>query len=147
MVVKENPENEEFIINDGKDSLNISGDAAYLYFFDQSLMVEIGITIENNSMDTLLITNTDSLVSKYYSFDKRGKFPKTKDEPIVCYPKSKKEVTGVVYWYETKWPFPYGQKGWPKLPEDEEITFKLPTLIKGNRQITFKELHFILPKE
>lgn len=147
MVSKENPECERCYIYNDKDSINISGRAAYLYFFDQSLNIEIGITIENNSMDTLIISNTDSVMSKFYSFYKRGRSPRAKDGAIVCYPKSKNEVSGVVYWYETKWPFPYNQKDWPKLPEDEEVTFKLPTLVKGNRQITFNDFHFILPKE
>lgn len=146
MLNKDNPESESYYIHDDKDSISIEIDAAYYYMFDSSLNIEIGMLIENNSRDTMIIKYDDeSLLSKHYSYYKRGRFPG--DRIIVIYPKSKKEYSGIMFSYETRWPFLYNQKGWPKLPEDEEITFKLPTLIKGGRQITFDELHFIPPKE
>jgi hypothetical protein len=84
--------------------------------------------------------------SKYYNFKSISSSQDRKIGDIIIYPKNIKEYTGIVFSYETKWPFPYNPKEWPKVPKDEEITFNLPTLIKGDRQINFKELHFILPK-
>lgn len=149
MVNKDNPEIEEHIINDEKDSLYIKVDAAYYFVFSISLDVEVSILIENNSSDSIVvINNTESLFSKYYSYKKARVFPNNKEGGIVIYPKNKEKFQYVNYLYITgTWPFPNGQKEWPKLPEDEEVTFKLPVLLKGNKQITFNEIHFAPPKE